>query len=68
MLPHGGWRWLRYDWRAWRRGRRAAFLAEIPWEDLLPVPLAALRSLLGIEAPERAHPAGVWRETLRGAA
>lgn len=65
VYGHRGWRWLHYDWRAWRRGRRAAFLAELPWEDLLSLRLDTLRTLLRIEPPERAHPDGIWRETLR---
>jgi ubiquinone biosynthesis protein COQ4 len=51
--------WLRYLWRARRRGRRAGLLVALPFEDLLPSPLADVRRLAGIEAPERAHPEGV---------
>lgn len=65
VLKYRGWRWLRYDRRAWRRGRRAAFLVELPWEDLLALPLGTLRALLRIEPAERAHPGGIWRGTLR---
>ena len=35
--------WLRYDLRAWRRGRRAVCLACVPWEALLPLPLDEVR-------------------------
>lgn len=65
VFTYRGWRWLPYDCRAWRRGRRAAFLVELPWEELLPLPLDTLRALLRIEPPERAHRGGVWRGTLR---
>jgi len=51
--------WLRYLWRARRRGRRAGCVAALPWEELLPRPLAEVRRLAGIEAPELAHPDGV---------
>jgi ubiquinone biosynthesis protein COQ4 len=54
-----GWRWLAYDFRAWRRGRRAAHLAAAPWEDLLPLRLDTVRSLLAIAPAEEAHPGGV---------
>lgn len=51
--------WLRYLWRARRRGRRAGCVAALPWEELLPWPLAEVRRLAGIEAPEDVHPEGV---------
>jgi len=61
-----GWRWLAYDWRAWRRGRSAAWLASTPWEELLPLRLDTVRRLLAI-APEReAHPGGILAGTLHG--
>lgn len=56
---HTGRGWWRYLWRAWRRGRRAGCLAALPWEELLEAPLAEVRRLAGIEAPERVHPEGV---------
>jgi ubiquinone biosynthesis protein COQ4 len=51
--------WQRYLFRAWRRGRRAAWLPAVRYEELLAVPLAEVRARLGIEPPEVAHPAGV---------
>jgi len=58
--PHGEWfSWQRYLFRAWRRGRRASWLAAARWETLLALPLAEVRARLGIEAPEVAHPEGV---------
>lgn len=58
--PHGEWfSWQRYLFRAWRRGRRASWLAAARWEDLLALPLAEVRARLGIEAPDVAHPDGV---------
>jgi ubiquinone biosynthesis protein COQ4 len=53
--PH----WFAYLWRAWRRGRRAARLDVLPYEELLALPLDAVRDAVGIEAPERAHPGGI---------
>lgn len=54
--------WLAYDYRAWRRGRRALWLWDLPWERLLPIELDALRALLGIAATEDAHPQGILRD------
>ena len=51
--------WPRELYRADRRGRRAALLAAVPYERLLPLPLAEVRALLGIEAPQVAHPEGI---------
>jgi ubiquinone biosynthesis protein COQ4 len=56
-----GWRWLAYDYRAWRRGRRAAWLPALPWEELLPLRLATVRRLAGLEDVRTAHPRGVLR-------
>lgn len=52
---------LRYLGEAWRRGRRAVWLAVLPYEDLLPEPLAAVRRRAGIAAPEAAHRGGIRR-------
>jgi ubiquinone biosynthesis protein COQ4 len=58
--PRGEWgSWQRYLLRAWRRGRRAAWLPAVRYEQLLALPLAEVRSRLGIEEPEVAHPGGV---------
>ena len=51
--------WWRYLGRAWRRGRRAGALGALPWEELLPLPLAEVRRIAGIEPPERVHRDGV---------
>ena len=51
--------WQRYLYRAWRRGRTAAWLPAVRYERLLDQPLAEVRRSLGIEPPEVAHPGGV---------
>ena len=51
--------WQRYLFRAWRRGRRARWLPAVRYEKLLALPLAEVRTRLGIDAPEIAHPEGV---------
>jgi ubiquinone biosynthesis protein COQ4 len=56
-----GWGFLRQDFRAWQRGRRAAHLAVLPWEELLPLRLDTVRRLAGVADPERAHPDGIPR-------
>lgn len=38
-------------WRAFRRGRRAAWLPAADWEALLEMPLTEARALLGMAAP-----------------
>jgi ubiquinone biosynthesis protein COQ4 len=62
---HLGAGWLRYDFAAWRRGRRARLLFELPFEDLLPLPLDTVRCLAGVVPAERAHPGGILRRQLR---
>jgi ubiquinone biosynthesis protein COQ4 len=59
-----GWRWLVYDFQAWRRGRRAAWLPALPFEELLPLPLATVRRLAGVAEAGEAHPRGVLRGSL----
>ncbi len=56
-----GWRWPRYLLRAWRRGQRARFLAALPYEELLPLPLDGAGCSAGIEPAEVAHPDGILR-------
>jgi ubiquinone biosynthesis protein COQ4 len=56
-----GWGFLRQAFRAWQRGRRAAQLAALPWEQLLPLRLDTVRRLAGVADPERAHPDGIPR-------
>ena len=51
--------WQRYLLRAWRRGRRAAWLPAVEYERLLDRPLAEVRRTLAIEPPEQAHPQGI---------
>jgi ubiquinone biosynthesis protein COQ4 len=59
-----GWRWLAYDFRAWRRGRRAAWLPALPFEELLPLQLETVRRLAGVAEAQEAHPGGVLRGSL----
>ncbi len=54
-----GWRFLAYDFRAWQRGRRAASLVALPWEELLPLRLDTVRRLAGVACAEEAHPEGI---------
>ena len=54
-----GRHWFAYLYRAWRRGRLAAQLDVLRYEELLPLPLDAVREAVGIEPPERAHPGGI---------
>jgi ubiquinone biosynthesis protein COQ4 len=56
-----GWRWLAYDYRAWRRGRRAAWLVALPWEELLLLHLETVRRLAGVAEATTVHPNGVLR-------
>ena len=56
-----GLSWLRYELRAWQRGRRAVSLVALPWEELLPLRLVTVRRLARLDAPEEAHPAGILR-------
>ncbi|MGI9433130.1 MAG: Coq4 family protein [Myxococcota bacterium] len=54
MLQERGFGWLRIAWRAWRRGRRATCLGALPYEELLPLPLAAVGAAAEIEPLEPA--------------
>jgi ubiquinone biosynthesis protein Coq4 len=63
-----GWRWLRYDLRAWQRGRQASWLVALPWEDLLPLQVETVRALAGVAAVGDVHPEGVLRVTSRESA
>jgi ubiquinone biosynthesis protein COQ4 len=49
----------RYLHEAWRRGRRSSWLGALPYEELLPEPLAAVQRAAAIPAPEAAHPGGI---------
>jgi ubiquinone biosynthesis protein COQ4 len=46
----------RNAWEAFVRGRRAGFLADQSFEDLLPRPLFEVREALGISPPRTGHP------------
>lgn len=59
--------WIAYDLRAFRRGRRAAWLPAVPWEELLPLRLETVQRLLRLEPGEEAHPGGVMRQTFHEA-
>lgn len=52
-------RWQRYLYRAWRRGRNAAWLAAVPYEELLERPLEEVRRTLRIAPAEQVHPDGI---------
>jgi len=56
-----GWRFLRYEFQAWQRGRRATSLVTLPWEELLPLRLDTVRRLAGVAGSEQAHPEGILR-------
>jgi ubiquinone biosynthesis protein COQ4 len=56
-----GWRWLVYDYQAWRRGRRASWLVALPWEELLPLRVGTVRRLAGVAEASEAHPQGILR-------
>jgi ubiquinone biosynthesis protein COQ4 len=56
-----GWRWLVYDFRAFRRGRRCAWLPALPWEELLPLRLDTVRRLAGVADACTVHPGGLLR-------
>jgi ubiquinone biosynthesis protein COQ4 len=49
----------RNAYQAIRRGRRAVYLVEEPFEELLPLPLETVRARLRIERPRVAHPGAV---------
>jgi ubiquinone biosynthesis protein COQ4 len=51
--------WYRYLYRAWRRGRRAAWLPAVRYEDLLARPLEVVRQSLAIQPAHEAHPEGI---------
>lgn len=49
----------RYLLAAYRRGRRAPKLDLVRYEELLPLPLDAVRRRLGVSLPLEAHPRGI---------
>jgi len=56
-----GARFFVYAFRAWLRGRHAARLLTLPWEELLPLRLASVRQLAGVVDAGTAHPQGILR-------
>jgi ubiquinone biosynthesis protein COQ4 len=52
-----------YLFEAWRRGRRASWLPALPYEALLPEPLALVQRAAGIPPPTSAHSGGIRRGT-----
>lgn len=56
-----GWRWLVYVFSAWRRGRHASSLVSMPWEELLPLRLAAVRRIAGVADASEVHKSGILR-------
>ena len=56
-----GWRWLTYVYRAWRRGRHATSLVALPWEELLPLSLAAVCRIGRVAEASVVHKTGVLR-------
>ena len=64
-----GWRgvaernlgFVRYLYRAWRRGGRAVWLPALPYEALLAAPLDTVRSIAHLEPAAVAHPGGILR-------
>jgi ubiquinone biosynthesis protein COQ4 len=55
---------LPYLFGAWRRGRRAAWLPQLPYESLLAEPLADVRRFAAIMPAEQAHPGGILSDPL----
>jgi ubiquinone biosynthesis protein COQ4 len=51
--------WLRYLYRAWRRGRQSAWLPSVRYERLLARPLEEVRQTLRIPPARTVHPQGV---------
>src|SRR6185295_1350037 len=61
LPPEGQTRvaWLRYLYRAWRRGRRSAWLPVVAYERLLAMPLEEARRALRIAPAATVHPEGI---------
>jgi len=59
--------WLRYLYRAWKRGRRSAWLPAVRYERLLERPLAEVRRTLRIPSARTVHPEGVIVATVYSA-
>jgi ubiquinone biosynthesis protein COQ4 len=56
---HAGATWLRFMRDAWHRGRHAASLMIVPFEDVLHLDLETVRQLVDLEPTASAHPEGV---------
>jgi ubiquinone biosynthesis protein COQ4 len=56
--------WLRYLYRAWRRGRSCASLPAVRYERLLERPLEEVRRTLRIPPAQAVHPEGVIVATI----
>src|SRR6185295_3317255 len=56
---HARFGWLRYLYRAWRRGRRAAWLPAVAYERLFAMPLEEVRRALRIAPAATVHPGGI---------
>lgn len=51
--------WVRFCYRAYQRGRKAARLVSEPIEEMLELPLVEVRQRLGIACTAQLHPEGV---------
>jgi len=61
VVPKRSWLpFVRDLGRAWRRGRAACASDRVPWEELLPLPVAEAQRRLGIAPTAETHPAGLW--------
>ena len=67
-LPDGLGRasWLRYLYRAWRRGRQSVWLPAVRYERLLPRPLEEVRQTLCISPASVVHPEGIIVASMYG--
>ncbi len=59
--PGAGLAWPRYCYRAWLRGRRAAWLASEPLEEMLDRPVDEVRRRVRIAPTSSVHPEGIRR-------
>jgi len=59
--------WLRYLYRAWRRGRQSAWLPAVHYERLLTRPIEEVRRTLRISPASAVHPDGVIVATIYSA-
>ena len=55
---------VRSAWQAFRRGRRACFLAGQPFEELLPLPIEEARRRMAVSEPRESHAGAVTEEML----